>query len=114
MVGEGKKGRSSEWDVRGVYVHSGAEGMLTECALMRATFGLWVEGVGSHVEASHCKLRNNARCGVLVAAGASVELQHCMAVGSKEFHGVEVHRQLIHCHFPIVSRMSQTLFLVSV
>lgn len=90
LVGETKRGRSNEWDVRAVYVHSGAEANLAECALIRATFGLWIEGSGTHVAGSHCKVRNNTRCGVLAAAGACVELQHCMAVGCKEFHGVEV------------------------
>lgn len=90
LLGDSKRGRSNEWDVRAVFVHSGAEGTLAECALMRATFGLWVEGAGTHLEGKHCKLRNNTRCGVLVAAGAFLELVHCVAVGSKEFHGVEV------------------------
>ena len=97
LVGEAKKGRSNEWDVRAVYVHSGAQGSLAECALMRATFGLWVEGTGTHVEGAHCKLRSHTRCGVLAAAGASVELQHCMAVGCKEFHGVEVRSSCSQC-----------------
>ena len=95
LVGDTKTGRSQEWDVRGVYVHSGAEANLQECALIRATFGLWVEGQNACVDARHCKVRNNTRCGVLVAAAASVELHHCMAVGSKEFHGVEVRDFLV-------------------
>jgi hypothetical protein len=102
LVGESKQGRSNEWDVRAVFVHSGAEGLLVECALMRAAFGLWIEGAGTRVDGSHCKVRNNTRCGVLVAAGASVELLHCMAVGSKEFHGIEVRMCIMHHHTSLI------------
>jgi Right handed beta helix region len=90
LIGETKKGRAAEWDARAVFVHSAAKAMLEECALWRSSFGLWAEGAGTEAVLSHCKVRNNVRCGVLAAGGCMLHMRHSTAVGSREFHGVEV------------------------